>query len=217
MVQLEDRLTAEKFCGNFSKRMNSFICFFLILILFSGCSPKTQFVLLPDPDGRVGKIEVANPQGMRVLDKPWQATEVKSMETIPDEPKIMDEAQVRRVFKDALAAQPQPPVTFLMYFRSESVVPIRTSLESLPEILEAIQSRKSQDISVVGHTDSLGTDDYNLDLSLRRAKRVAQILIAEGVDPSIIEIDYFGKEKPLTEAPEGAPEPRNRRVEITVR
>jgi outer membrane protein OmpA-like peptidoglycan-associated protein len=46
---------------------------------------------------------------------------------------------------------------------------------------------------------------------------VAQILIAEGVDPSIIEIDYFGKEKPLTEAPEGVPEPRNRRVEITVR
>jgi outer membrane protein OmpA-like peptidoglycan-associated protein len=217
MVQLEDRLTAEKFRVSFSVRMIRFITFFLILILFSGCSPKTQFVLLPDPDGHVGKIEVANPQGMRVLDKPWQATEVKNIETIPGEPEVLDEAQVRRVFKDALAAQPQPPVTFLMYFKSESSVPLRTSLESLPKIMEAIQSRKSQDISVVGHTDSLGTDDYNLNLSMRRAKRVAELLIAEGVDPSIIEIDYFGKEKPLTEAPEGVPEPRNRRVEITVR
>ncbi len=43
----------------------------------------------------------------KILDKPWQATEVKSIETIPDEPKVLDEAQVRRVFKDALAAQPQ--------------------------------------------------------------------------------------------------------------
>ena len=210
-------MTADKFCGIFSERTIRFITFFLILILFSGCSPKTQFVLLPDPDGHVGKIEVANPQGMRVLDKPWQATEVTSVEKIPDEPRIMDEAQVKRVFKEALEAQPQPPVIFLMYFKSESSVPIRTSLESLPKIMEAIQSRKSQDISVVGHTDSLGTADYNINLSLRRAKRVAEILISEGVDPSIIEIDYFGKEKPLIETPDGVPEPRNRRVEITVR
>ena len=210
-------MTADKFCGIFSERTIRFITFFLILILFSGCSPKTQFVLLPDPDGHVGKIEVANPQGMRVLDKPWQATEVTSVEKIPDEPRIMDEAQVKRVFNEALEAQPQPPVIFLMYFKSESYVPIRTSLESLPKIMEAIQSRKSQDISVVGHTDSLGTADYNINLSLRRAKRVAEILISEGVDPSIIEIDYFGKEKPLIETPDGVPEPRNRRVEITVR
>jgi len=210
-------VTSEKFRVNFSVRMSRFITFFLILILFSGCSPKTQFVLLPDPDGHVGKIEVANPQGMRVLDKPWQATEVASIETIPDEPKIMDEAQVKRVFKEALEAQPQLPVIFIMYFKSESALPTSTSLESLPEILEAIHSRRSHDISVVGHTDNLGTADYNLNLSLRRAKKVAQILIDEGVDPSIIEIDYFGIEKPLIETPEGVPEPRNRRVEITVR
>ena len=66
-------------------------------------------------------------------------------------------------------------------------------------------------------TDSTGTADYNLSLSFRRARKIADLLISKGVDRAIIEIDYFCKEKPLIEKPEGAAEPRNRRVEITIR
>jgi outer membrane protein OmpA-like peptidoglycan-associated protein len=87
----------------------------------------------------------------------------------------------------------------------------------LPDVLAAIKSHESTDISVVGHTDSTGTADYNLGLSLRRARKIADILVSKGVDRAIIEIDYFGKAKPLIGKPEGVPELRNRRVEITVR
>ena len=85
------------------------------------------------------------------------------------------------------------------------------------DVLEAVKSHESTDISVVGDTDSTGTADYNLGLSLRRARKIADILVSKGVDPAIIEIDYFGKEKPFIEKPEGAAEPRNLRVEITIR
>ena len=162
----------------------------LLTFLSLGCSPKTQIVLLPDPDGKVGRIELTNPKGAQTLDQPWQSAEVVSPDKAPSEPKIMEEAQVRSIFSEALAA---------------------------PDVLAAIKSHESTDISVVGHTDSTGTADYNLGLSLRRARKIANILISKGVDPAIIEIDYFGKEKPLIEKPQGVPEPRNRRVEITVR
>lgn len=210
-------MTADTCCGTAAVRAVLFLFFFMILTLFSGCGSKTQIVLLPDPDGRVGKIEVANPRGLRVLDKPWEATEIASLKEVPGESRIMDEAQVKQLFKDALDARPQPPVTFLIYFKSESALPTSGSLETIPGIVEMIRSRRSQDISVVGHADSTGTADYNLDLSLRRAKKVAEILQTQGVDPAIIEIDYFGMAKPLIEVPDGVPEPRNRRVEVTVR
>jgi len=192
------------------------VCSFLTFLSL-GCSPKTQIVLLPDPDGKVGRIELTNPKGSQTLDQPWQSAEVVSPDKAPSEPKIMEEAQVRSIFSEALAAQPKPSVTFLLYFQSQSTEPTAASLKLLPDVLEAIKSHESTDISVVGHTDSTGTADYNLGLSLRRARKIADILISKGVDPAIIEIDYFGKEKPLIEKPQGVPEPRNRRVEITVR
>jgi outer membrane protein OmpA-like peptidoglycan-associated protein len=189
----------------------------LLTFLSLGCSPKTQIVLLPDPDGKVGRIELTNPKGAQTLDQPWQSAEVVSPDKAPSEPKIMEEAQVRSIFSEALAAQPKPSVTFLLYFQRQSTEPTAESLKLLPDVLAAIKSHESTDISVVGHTDSTGTADYNLGLSLRRARKIADILVSKGVDRAIIEIDYFGKAKPLIGKPEGVPELRNRRVEITVR
>jgi len=192
------------------------VCSFLVFLSL-GCSPKTQIVLLPDPDGKVGRIELTNPKGAQTLDQPWQSAEAVSADKAPSEPKIMDEAQVRSTFKEALAAQPKASVTFLLYFQRQSAEPTAESLKLLPDVLEAIKSHESTDISVVGHADSTGPADYNLNLSLRRARKIADILVSKGVDRAIIEIDYFGKGKPLIEKPEGVPEPRNRRVEITIR
>ena len=192
------------------------VCSFLTFLSL-GCSPKTQIVLLPDPDGKVGRIELTNPKGAQILDQPWQSAEAVSPDKAPSEPKIMDEAEVRSTFREALAAQPKPSVTFLLYFQRQSAELTAESLKLLPDVLEAIKSHESTDISVVGHADSTGPADYNLNLSLRRARKIADMLVSKGVDRAIIEIDYFGKGKPLIEKPEGVPEPRNRRVEITIR
>jgi outer membrane protein OmpA-like peptidoglycan-associated protein len=73
------------------------------------------------------------------------------------------------------------------------------------------------DISVVGHTDTLGDKDYNAHLSMKRAKAVAAILTRNGVDASILDIASHGKNNPLVPTGDQVSEPRNRRVEITVR
>ncbi|MFH1081312.1 MAG: OmpA family protein [Pseudomonadota bacterium] len=174
-------------------------------------------MLLPDPDGKVGQIEVRTSAGSERLDKPWESTEVVSHDRIPSRPKIMDEKDVRSIFKDALEAQPKPPAVFMMYFNRGSTELTDQSLQLIPEILEAIKSQKSNYVSVIGHTDAVASIEYNRRLSLLRAKSVADVLVSRGVDRAIIEIEFYGKEKPLIETPDGVAEPRNRRVEIIVR
>jgi len=198
-------------------------------LLISGCAPPpqqvilpppepaTQVVLLPDPDGKTGILEVSNVKGAQTLNRAWQITESPSIDRTPSEPKILEERQVRETFREALEAEPIPPVGFIMYFRPDSSRLSADSLELLIKVIDAIHVRKSTDIIVSGHTDAVSTTAYNRRLSLRRAKAVANILISKGIDPQNIHITYHGKGNPLVPTPDGVAEPRNRRVEITVR
>jgi len=72
-------------------------------------------------------------------------------------------------------------------------------------------------IEVTGHTDSTGSEAYNLQLSQQRANSVAQYLIAQGIAPNRILAKGMGESMPI--APNDTPEGRamNRRVEIRIR
>jgi len=189
----------------------------LLGLLMFGCAPTTQVVLLPDPDGKVGILEVSNVKGTQTLNQAWQATESASMDRTPSKPEILEETKVRQVFQEALAAEPIPPASFIIYFRMDRATLSPESLSLLTKVMEAIQVRKSTDIIVSGHTDAVGSGEYNRRLSLRRARAVADILVAGGIDRENIHVTYHGKGNPLVPTPDGVPEPRNRRVEITVR
>jgi outer membrane protein OmpA-like peptidoglycan-associated protein len=117
----------------------------------------------------------------------------------------------------ALAALPKPPARIILYFEHDSINLTVESQALLQKMLESIRARAPVDISVVGHTDTVGTKGYNYDLSLKRAKAVASILRRVGIDPSILDITSHGKDNPLVPTRDQVPEPRNRRVEITVR
>ena len=191
-----------------------------------GCPPppppvaqtsKTLFVLLPDPDGKIGQVEVSTSDGSQVLGKAFESTEVLSSDKIPGPPKVMDEKAVRDIFKDALDAQPATPSSFIMYFDSGKATPIKKSVQLIPEILEAIKARKSNSVVVAGHTDTVGAVEYNQKLSELRAKSVADALVAKGVDKAIIAIEFYGEERLLVETPDNVTEPGNRRVEIIAR
>jgi len=191
-----------------------------------GCPPppppvaqasKTLFVLLPDPDGKIGQVEVSTSAGSQVLGKAFESTEVVGSNKIPGTPKVMDEKAVRETFKDALDAQPTPPASFIIYFDKGRVTPTKKSMQLIPEILEAIKARNSKSIVLAGHTDTIASVEYNQKLSERRAKSVADALLAKGVDRAIIGIEFYGEERLLIETPDNVDEPGNRRVEIVVR
>ena len=196
-----------------------------VLVDQDGCTPKERIVLLPDPDGKVGEISVTTAAGSQMLNKPWEATELSSADALPSTPKVMDETEVKNIFKEALAAQPQSQTQSqakssavnIIYFKSNSAALTSESLQSIQEIMKAINSQKSSHIRVIGYTDTVASVDYNRKLSQKRAKSVADVLVSKGVGRAIIEIEYYGKDKLLVKTPDGVEEPRNRRVEIITR
>jgi outer membrane protein OmpA-like peptidoglycan-associated protein len=216
----------------------------LPILLISGCATTTQVVLAPDPDGKVGALDIATDKGSQTLNQAWQATESDSMSAVPSEPKILNEKEVRYAFRDALAAEPiqpkpvqpeqpmqqkvvqpeQPmqqkvvqPTSFIIYFMSNSSDLSEEAFSELSKALDAIKSRKSTEIIISGHTDTVASSSYNRRLSLKRAKAVADALVEKGIDRQTLKVTYHGKEKLLVPTPDGVPDLRNRRVEITVR
>ena len=121
------------------------------------------------------------------------------------------------MFKEALTAEPILPALFIVYFETDASNLTTESLKTLSRVLEDIGVRKSTNIIVSGHTDAVGSVEKNQELSLKRAKAVADFFISKGVKVENIDVTYHGKGNPLIPTPDGVPEPRNRRVEITVR
>jgi outer membrane protein OmpA-like peptidoglycan-associated protein len=175
------------------------------------------YVIMPDPDGKIGKVEVTTEKGSQILDQPWQSTEVKGIDQMPAEPKILDEAQVKEMFKEALEVKPAKPVSYIVYFDTDETRMTADSQRMMEVIIKDIKTRNPLEITLSGHTDAVGSIKYNRTLSMRRANAVAAILVAGGVNDKIIEITYHGKENPLIRTPDGVAEPRNRRVEISIR
>ena len=130
---------------------------------------------------------------------------------------MISREEVQAIAGPALAALPKPPAKFILYFYHDSIDLTAESQAQLQKVFEAIRVRSPVDISVVGHTDTLGKKEYNYALSLKRAKAVAAILRGNGVDPSLLDITSHGKDNPLVRTGDQVSEPRNRRVEITVR
>ena len=73
------------------------------------------------------------------------------------------------------------------------------------------------EIEVIGFTDTLGDLSYNQALSLSPAAVIRSVLVRDGLDRQAISIAGRGKRDLLVPTADQTPEPRNRRVEITVR
>ena len=129
----------------------------------------------------------------------------------------MSDADVTRLFGDALAALPPAPRQFTLNFRFESDALTEESTALVPDILRAVKELSVPEVVVVGHTDTMGDPRANLALGMKRALSVRDILIEAGLAPSTINVTSHGEADLLVKTPDDTPEPRNRRVQITVR
>ena len=75
---------------------------------------------------------------------------------------------------------------------------------------------RADKIKITGHTDNVGSPDYNMKLSLRRAEAVRDYLISIGVDPSKLEVKGEGMTKPVADNSTKEGRAKNRRVEVEV-
>ncbi len=189
--------------------------------VLAGCSappklppkPFDYVVLLPSPDGSVGKVLVKGSKGEQILDVAQNGASLDG-DTAAF---AVSTEQLQKVFGSAIAARPVLPEQFLLYFQSGGSNLTPESQALLPTILEHAKARTSADVSVIGHTDTAGNAESNASLAYRRANSIAVLLRERGLQPATLTIESHGERNLLVATPDETPEPRNRRVEITIR
>ena len=194
-----------------------FIFLLFVFLMISGCGSKTTVVLLPDLDGNTGAINVSNSAGSIDIETANKATTVSGRQSAPSAPTVLKKEEIDSIFSQALKAQPKPPIHFILYFISNSNDLRTDSLDILPAIIQAIKERNSINITIVGHTDTMGSDEYNYNLSKDRTVAVASLLVNRGAQQNHINTTYHGEGNPLIPTGDNVSEPKNRRVEVVVR
>jgi outer membrane protein OmpA-like peptidoglycan-associated protein len=178
-------------------------------------APQERVVLLPERDGRASAVSVRTARGEAILERPYAAVDVLADGTVArtDE----STASVQSRFGEALAAQPPPPVSFIVYFVFDTDELTPASRAQFDRIKAELATRPAPEIVVIGHTDRVGSVPYNDDLSLKRAQTVRAALIEADIGPGGIEVAGRGEREPAVATEDEVREERNRRVEITVR
>ncbi|NEV61937.1 OmpA family protein [Thiorhodococcus minor] len=87
-------------------------------------------------------------------------------------------------------------------------------LGSLDRISALLDKEEGLSVRIEGHTDSVGSDELNLNLSQQRAQAVQQALIERGVDPDRMQAEGIGSARPIATNATAAGRSKNRRVEI---
>jgi outer membrane protein OmpA-like peptidoglycan-associated protein len=173
-------------------------------------------VLLPDADGTVGAASVSNRAGATDLSEARASTRVSPGQA-PTPAAVLSEDDAQRLFGRVLEGLPPAPRHFTLHFRFESDELTDESRLQVEQILRIVEADPGAEVAVVGHTDTSGTPARNHELGLSRARRVREILVAARVDPSAIEVRSHGEGDLAVQTGDDVFEPRNRRVEITVR
>jgi len=185
------------------------------LLILGGCATsKDLVVLLADKDGKVGKVLVQNPKGETVLDSAYAAARTSRGGL---QRNAASQSEVKDVFGTALTAMPPRPISFTLYFESGTDEFTDQSKQEVKRVLAEMARRPAPEITVIGHTDQAGPDPLNDALSLQRAERVKSILVNMGISPDRILTAGRGRREPLVRTVDRVSEPRNRRVEISVR
>jgi OOP family OmpA-OmpF porin len=98
-------------------------------------------------------------------------------------------------------------------FDSATLKPdMKAALDDVAARVEASKGREN--LLIVGHTDSIGSEDYNMGLGERRARATADYLISQGVSASSISTKSMGESQPVADNSTKAGRAKNRRVEI---
>ena len=173
------------------------------------------YVLLPGPGGAVGALEVTRGDHKATLSTPAAAVTLGPEGGLNTSTASQEE--VRRIFGAALDAQPARPRAFVLYFLVDSDELTPDSAAHVSTVLTTIAQYPAPEVLVIGHTDTMGSEEHNDRLSLQRAERVRERLVQRGIPSSGITASGRGERELLVPTGDQVPEPRNRRVEIVVR
>lgn len=187
-------------------------CLLAAILVLAGCASKSYVVLLESPDGSTGQVVVMGQKGEQVLRKAGEGAAVDG--STP--PALIEDDKIKKDFGAAMAARPRLPVRYLLYFKTGTTLTSESDA-LIPQIVAEAASRPALDMSVIGHTDTVYTPEYNEQLAYKRAATVGQLLQDRGLKVYAMTIESHGMRNLLIPTPVNTLEPRNRRVEVSIR
>lgn len=187
------------------------------LALLSACAstPPATVILLPGKDGHTGAVVVSDGRSKTVLDTPYATARASGSQTI--ERRTASEQEVKKEFGTTLASLPPRPSKYTLYFLMGTDQFTDDTKKQVQQVLTEVAERPAAEVVVIGHTDRVGGQARNDQLSLQRANRVKTLLIPLGIPESRIVTAGRGEREPIVSTADDVDEPKNRRVEINVR
>jgi len=103
-----------------------------------------------------------------------------------------------------------------VFFEVDSARLKPEGMQNLAQLAAFLNDHPDRALAIEGHADATGTDEYNLQLSQRRAAAVQSFLVASGIGPSRVTAQGFGERFPVASNAAAAGRAMNRRVEMLV-
>ena len=101
-------------------------------------------------------------------------------------------------------------------FENDKAIILKKSYGDLESLINILLVRDELKITLEGHTDNNGTEEYNMRLSENRVKAVKDFIVANGIDASRIKTSFFGESKPIADNNTEEGQAKNRRVEMKI-
>lgn len=193
-----------------------------LFLTLAACSsaPPHRVTLLPDANGRIGQVLVSSTprdgQAARsqALDQGYTEAVVGADGRI--EVAKVDAASFDASHRELLQTLPLPAYSAVLYFVSGGTELTPASREALKDLKLRIRERAPTEVSIIGHTDTMGSDAVNDRLALERARTVDRLIREELGDIGPTQVRSFGARELLVPTGPQVDEARNRRVEIFV-
>lgn len=186
----------------------------MFILGLAACATPERIVLLPQADGSSSAVVVRSKAGEIVLDQPYAVAAVTERRI---ELEKTDAATVNKRYRSLADALPPRPRSYLLYFETGGNQLTPESATQLDDVARDLNAMPAAELLVIGHTDSVGSDQVNDEISAARADLVRTVLLDRAGNRLRIETVGRGKRDLLFPTGDGVAEPRNRVVEIRLR
>jgi outer membrane protein OmpA-like peptidoglycan-associated protein len=103
-----------------------------------------------------------------------------------------------------------------LLFGFDSAVLQNEAKENLNKLAASLKTYPDSDLMIVGHTDNVGSESYNMELSSRRSAAATSYLLSQGIASSRIRTDGRGEIEPIATNDTDAGRKENRRIEVAI-
>ena len=201
----------------------------LVSILLLGCSrsvkPKTPTttVVLVKNGKKHNAVVVSTDKGKVKLDKVRKFVELKSKNSLPSRPKMMSEKIFKQRFSDISSIPNPKPLQYFFYLKKDKNELTQSSKKLIGKVVESIIDNAPCVVDFIGHTDTVGTKEDNIEKSKKEALYVESIFKEEilkaliGVADITLTTKGYGEEDLLVSTADNVYEAKNRNVEIFIK